>query len=378
MSDLDKLFEGALHKRQAEGSFRSLKLTDPSLIDFSSNDYLGLARSLELKTKIHQKINSIADYKNGSTGSRLLTGNTSLIEEAEQQLARLFDAEAALIFNSGYNANLAILSSIPKRGDTIIYDEKSHSSIKDALRLSVAKHISFKHNNLEDLEKKIRKSQGSLFVVVESIYSMDGDLCPLELFTSLCTKYNAHLLVDEAHSTGVYGKYGSGLVCQLGLASKIPIRVYTFGKGMGIHGACVVGSQKLRDYLINFARPFIYTTATDLYSTISITESFDYLKRNTHLQEKLSENIKTFKEATKENSGLSISECAIQSFIVPGNNQVKKAAQTLQYKGLDIRPIFSPTVAPGTERLRIIIHTYNTKTEIQMLAEALLALSSRS
>ncbi len=375
MSDLNKLLEESLHKRKKDDSFRSLKLVDSSLIDFSSNDYLGLAQSPALRERIQEKHKTVEYPKNGSTGSRLLTGNYSFIEEAEQELANIFNAESALLFSSGYNANLSVLSSVPKRGDTILYDEKSHASIKDAMRLSLAKHYSFRHNDADDLEKKIQQAEGSVFVVVESVYSMDGDLCPLNIFSFICLKHNAHLVVDEAHSTGVYGALGSGLSCQLGLDKAIPIRIYTFGKGMGVHGACVVGSKQLKDYLINFARPFIYTTAPDVHSVVSIIESFEYLKSHIHLQATLQENVKIFKETLNNNSLLTPGESAIQSFLIPGNNAVKKAAQTLQQKGFDVRPILSPTVASGSERLRIIIHTYNTKSEILALANALLALS---
>jgi 8-amino-7-oxononanoate synthase len=375
MSDLNKLLEASLSIRQKDDSLRTLKIVDSSLIDFSSNDYLGLAQSIALSERIQQRLKQIGHISNGATGSRLLTGNYTVIEEAEQQLADLFNAEAALIFNSGYNANLAVISSIPKRGDTILYDEKSHASIKDAMRLSLAKHHSFKHNDIEDLEKKIKKAEGSIFVVVESVYSMDGDLCPIETFSSLCVKHNAYLVVDEAHSTGVYGVAGSGLCCQLGLDATIPVRIYTFGKGMGIHGACVAGSTQLKDYLINFARPFIYTTAPDVHSVVSIIESFEYLKSHIHLQETLQENVKTFKNALGSHPSLAVGESAIQSFLVPGNIAAKKASQILQQKGFDVRPILSPTVAIGSERLRIIIHAYNTKSEILALANALLALS---
>lgn len=375
MSNLNKLLEESLSKRQKDDSFRSLKVNDSSLIDFSSNDYLGLARSTTLRERIQERLQNIEHHKNGSTGSRLLTGNYAFIEEVEEQLAKIFNAESALLFSSGYNANLAVLSSVPKRGDTILYDEKSHASIKDAMRLSLAKHHSFKHNDVEDLEKKIQQAEGSIFVVVESVYSMDGDLCPLDIFSSICLKHNAYLVVDEAHSTGVYGAMGSGLSCQLGLENSIPVRIYTFGKGMGVHGACVVGSKQLKDYLINFARPFIYTTAPDVHSVVSIIESFEYLKSNIQLQTTLQENVKIFKETLSNNPLLTPGESAIQSFLIPGNIAVKKAAQMLQQKGFDVRPILSPTVAPGSERLRIIIHAYNTKSEILALANALLALS---
>lgn len=375
MSSLNQLLEEALSKRRADDSLRSLKKIDPMLIDFSSNDYLGLARSSVLSENIKQSISSLHEYKNGATGSRLLTGNNALIEAAESQLAKIFNAESSLIFSSGYNANLAVISSVPKRGDTILYDEKSHASIKDAMRLSLAKHHSFKHNDIQDLKRKIQKAEGSTFVVVESVYSMDGDVCPLEAVSSICQNYNAHLLVDEAHSTGVYGSEGNGLSCQMKLEAKIPIRIYTFGKGMGVHGACVAGSKQLRDYLINFARPFIYSTAPDAHSVVSILEGFEFLKNNIHLQAELQQNVKTFKEAIRSHPALTPGDSAIQSFLVPGNSVVKNAALFLQKSGFDVRPILSPTVTAGSERLRIIIHAYNTKSEILALAKALLTLS---
>ena len=185
--DLDKLLLNALANRQQEGTLR--KMTSPgTLIDFSSNDYLGLSQSEELK----KLISSATINHNGSTGSRLLTGNYPLIGEVEQYLAHLFQTEAALIFNSGYAANLAVLSCLAKKGDSILYDQLSHASIKDGARLSIATRFPFRHNDLDDLAQKLAKAQGNVFVAVESVYSMDGDASPLKELSSLCKSNGAH------------------------------------------------------------------------------------------------------------------------------------------------------------------------------------------
>lgn len=376
MNSFNKLLAKDLEKRRSEGAFRSLKIADPSLIDFSSNDYLGLARSSVLAEQIEKSITTQVVNKNGSTGSRLLTGNSDLTEKVENYLAGLFKSEAALLFNSGYTANLAVLSSLPKRGDTILYDELSHASIKDGMRLSLASRQSFKHNDLSDLSRKLQSTKGTCFVVVESVYSMDGDLAPMEELVKLCNAQNAHLIIDEAHSTGIYGERGNGLSCQLNLETKIPVRIYTFGKAMGIHGACVAGSKELIDYIINFARPFIYTTAVDQKSAVAVSTAFTFLTENKSLSVELQRNIEHFIKSMKNAPGFSPSPSAIQSFIIPGNDNVKMAAQQLQDRGLDVRPILSPTVPIGKERLRVILHAFNSITEIDKLTSQLRLLSS--
>jgi 8-amino-7-oxononanoate synthase len=365
-----------LAAREQEDSLRKLTHTS-SLIDFSSNDYLGLARSKELFKQIHQKT-SLIDVRNGATGSRLLSGNSGFIEAVETKLARIFKSEEALIFNSGYTANLAVLSSIPQRHDTIIYDELAHACIKDGARLSLARSFSFKHNDLNDLESKLsRIVEGNVFIAVESIYSMDGDQCPLNELTILANKYNATIIIDEAHSTGSIGSNGAGLTVDLGLESKVAIRIYTFGKAMGIHGACVVGSKVIRDYLINFARPFIYTTALPPHGIASIECAFDFLSKNISLQQTLRSRVDLFLSRTTTITNRVASTSSIQTAIFPGNSNVKNAATALQQAGLDVRPILSPTVPAGSERLRICLHTYNTDQEIILLASTLEQLASQ-
>ncbi len=367
--NFDELLKAALDKRKEDNLFRALR-NATGLVDFCSNDYLGLARSEELFRRISQRHNDF-DRRNGATGSRLLSGNSPLVDDLENKLANLFSSEAAVIFNSGYTANLAIFSALPQRNDTILYDELSHASIKDGARLSLGKKFSFRHNDLNDLETKLKKATGNVYVAVESVYSMDGDECPLNDLIQLTSKYGAFVVLDEAHSTGTRGSNGSGIATSLPSLNGIAVRLYTFGKGMGVHGACVVGSKSLIEYLINFARPFIYTTAMTPHSIAAIDCAFDYLKENLYLQSVLANNINTFLEGIDQLHNRTPSTSAIQTVIVAGSQNVRKAALTLQGQGFDVRPILSPTVAAGMERLRICIHAYNTSDEIAKLTAEL-------
>jgi len=363
MSSLDNFLQQKIQRRKDENSFRALKQIN-SLVDFTSNDYLGLAQSKLLYDQILERIDTLSLKSNGAAGPRLLSGNTAYTENVEKKLATIFRGEASLIFNSGFFANVSVLSSIPQKGDTILYDERAHASIKDGARLSLANRFSFKHNDLDDLERKIKVSAGKKFIVIESIYSMDGDSSPLAAITKLAERYDAFIVLDEAHSTGVLGANGSGLATSLALENKVDIRIYTFGKAMGCHGACVVGSKNLIDYLVNFARPFIYTTALPIHNIVTIDCAFEFLSRNIGLQQQLSNNVALFTSKLK-----STSTSAIQAIIIPGNNNVRNVADELQRKGFDVRAILSPTVATGLERLRICLHAYNTHDDVVELSE---------
>ncbi|HLK28560.1 MAG TPA: aminotransferase class I/II-fold pyridoxal phosphate-dependent enzyme, partial [Puia sp.] len=242
-----------LNERKEQNAFRQLRLPDHK-IDFCSNDYLGIVKNnLIIWNQTENCKLKTENLRHGSTGSRLLTGNYPLIEETEKLIAKFHEAPSGLIFNSGYDANVGLLSCVPQRGDTIIYDYLSHASIRDGIRLSFAESFSFAHNRLDDLEKKLKVSKGNVFVVTESVFSMDGDCAPLNEIVSLCEKYNAHLILDEAHATGVVGEKGEGLAQHLGLHEKFFARMHTFGKAVGCHGAIVLGSKTLHDYLINFS-----------------------------------------------------------------------------------------------------------------------------
>jgi 8-amino-7-oxononanoate synthase len=369
MNEAEKFIQQKLHQRKHDDNFRVLK-TASGLIDFCSNDYLGFARSEELKALVEAELQKYPNYLNGSGGSRLLSGNTVFTEELEQQIADFHQAEAGLIFNSGYDANLGLFSCLPQRGDTIITDELIHACIIDGARLSLANRFSFKHNDLDDLEKKLKNAKGICYIAVESVYSMDGDEAPLQEIIQLTIKYNANLIVDEAHATGVFG---GGLVQQQQLENQVFARTVTFGKALGSHGAIVLGSDNLRNYLINFARSFIYTTAPAFHQLLTTKMAYQLLENSTEKQQRLSKLISIFKNTLqKKHSNLLIeSNSAIQSILIPGNANAKQMAQQLQKNGFDVRAILSPTVAAGMERLRICIHTYNTEEEIIGLTSAI-------
>jgi 8-amino-7-oxononanoate synthase len=362
-----------LDERKGQNSLRQLRLPKEGMIDFCSNDYLGIVKNKLLKSCHGSK----PWHDSGSTGSRLLAGNYQLIEETEVFIAAFHQAEAALIFNSGYDANIGLLSSVPQRGDTILYDYLSHASIRDGIRLSFAESFSFLHNDLDDLENKLKKAKGNVFVVTESVFSMDGDMCPLKEMVTLCEKYNANLIIDEAHATGVIGEKGEGLVQMLGLQDRIFARVHTFGKTCGTHGAVVLGSKKLRDYLINFARSIVYSTALPEQTVAHIKASYELfpvmVDERRHLNGLVEEFIGSVNNAqfSMPNVQLSRSETPIQGLIIPGNEQVIQVAEQLQTAGLDVRPILYPTVPKGLERLRIVLHAFNTKTELDLLLNSL-------
>lgn len=364
-----KRIQEELERRRSEVTFRSLGENNDK-IDFSSNDYLGLARSERLIDRVKWRFDQFSKKTLGSGGSRLLSGNYNEIEELEVSLAKIHGTESALVFNSGYVANLAVFSSIPKKNDLIIYDDLIHACIKEGARLSFAKHQSFRHNDLTDLRRKVEQFEGdNVFVAVESVYSMDGDFAPLVALAQLCEELGAHLIVDEAHSTGVFGNAGAGLVSQLGLDKKIFVKIHTFGKGMGAHGATVCSDRMIRDYLINFSRPFIYTTSLPPHSVATILEAYNFIAEFDFPQKELIQKIFLFNQTVQHSS--SPNNSPIQSIIIPGNEKVKQVAEKLQNKGFDVKPVLSPTVKKGTERLRICIHQHNTNQEITDLANAI-------
>lgn len=365
MNPIDEYFAQELARRQENNSLRKLPESNAG-IDFCSNDYLGMA-GMAFPTL------PIAQF--GATGSRLISGNHSEYQALEQLLTRFLKAEAALVFNSGYQANLGLIACIATRQDTILYDQLIHASIRDALRLSNARSFSFRHNDPEHLQEKLAKASGRVFVLVESVYSMDGDEAPLEKMAALCEAVGAGLIVDEAHAIGVLGPQGRGLCVALGLESKVWARVVTFGKAMGTHGAAVLGSGLLREFLINFSRPFIYTTALPPDTTGRIRQAFEYLQGTDQLA-RLHGLIDHFKSGLQPRirERLIPSRSAIQSLVVPGNAAVKDLAKKLQEEGFWILPILHPTVPKGQERLRICLHSFNREEEINRLVALLNAI----
>ncbi|MCL9803919.1 pyridoxal phosphate-dependent aminotransferase family protein [Flavobacterium amniphilum] len=374
-----KSLQDKLALRKVNNSLRSLK-SSSELIDFASNDYLGFAHSEIIFDATHQFLIDSNIKINGATGSRLISGNYKLYSLTEDYIAKFHLSESALIFNSGYDANVGFFSCVPQRNDIILFDELCHASIRDGIQLSNARSFKFMHNDFEDLEQKILKFQtagSNIFVAIESVYSMDGDTPNLEELIFVCEKHNCLLIVDEAHALGVFGDSGEGLIQSLGFQDKVFARIMTFGKGLGCHGAAILGSQDLKDYLVNFARSFIYTTGLSPHSVATVLIAYQQLVNEKSTIEKLRENIVHFNQE-KNLLGLKPmfvrSKSAIQCAIIPGNEKVKKVASQLQSEGFDVKAILSPTVPEGQERLRICLHSYNSKDQISSVLRCVMSL----
>ena len=373
-----------LRERKASGSLRALREQD-GLVDFSSNDYLGYARHKGIASWTAQLLSESETLLNGATGSRLLTGNHKLYSELEKILEKLHEAPV-LVFNSGYDANIGFFASVPQRHDLVFYDELAHASIRDGIRLGLAKSFKFRHNDLEDLReqlKKIRTSKPSqevsgreCYVVTESVFSMDGDSPDLEALCKLCAGHGCRLVVDEAHAIGVFGPGCIGLMQAKGLQEQVFARILTFGKAMGAHGAAIAGNGLLKEYLLNFARSFIYTTALPPHSIAGLQAACHFSSTDSAgaLFEKLRENIDFFRQGLAS-QGLTKyfhpSESAIHSCIIPGNSRVGEVAGAMRDAGFDLRPILAPTVPEGKERLRFCLHSFNTREEIEAVQHLL-------
>lgn len=355
-------------QRKEKGLLRDLKQSLPA-IDFSSNDYLGFSSQGLLSGQIKKTEPS---SRAGSTGSRLISGNSALYEELESEIALFHHAPAALLYNSGYDANLGLMSCVPQKNDLILSDELIHASLIDGIRLSHATAYKFRHNDtvaLKELVNRYRDKYENIYVVVESVYSMDGDSAPLREIAALCQEHRLFLIVDEAHAIGVFGKQGRGLCEELGIERDCFARIYTYGKAMGSHGAAIAGSAELRQYLINFSRSFIYTTAMPEHSLLSIKAAYQLLVADTGIAQ-LKENIRYFK--SKVSGALVIeSNSAIHCKLISGNEAAQGLEALCSDKGIFVKAIKSPTVKEEQERVRVCLHAYNTKEEIDRLIELL-------
>lgn len=363
----DKLLK-KLRQRREEGAFRSLK-SPISGVDFSSNDYLGFAQSRE---------ENAPEFASGSTGSRLISGNHHLYEGAEATLADFHRAEAALIFNSGYDANLGLLSALLQRNDYIFYDVSVHASIRDGIALGKAKSYKFDHNNLQSLKERVSKVLGAdrppegseVYVITETVFSMEGDGPDIAALADYCQLQGYRLILDEAHAAGVLGPQGRGAVIEAGCEALVFARIITFGKALGCHGAAILGSILLKEYLINYSRSLIYTTALPPSGVYAISRAYKRLsgKEGSRALESLRRNISLFTTTIKER-GLTgyfpEARAAIHCCELEGNRRVKALSTALRAKGYDVKPILPPTVARGRECLRFSLHAFNTTEEIR-------------
>jgi 8-amino-7-oxononanoate synthase len=355
-----------LEKLHQSGLKRNLSV--PTGIDFSSNDYLGLARSNSVQKRLINFLKQ--DNPLGSTGSRLISGESELVRKTEQFLAETFDTESALIFGSGYLANIGVMGALSSGVETDFFsDEYNHASLIDGMRLANGKINIFAHNDFNHLEKMLSNSSAQRKIVVtESVFSMDGDSPDLIALLNLCVKFCALLVVDEAHATGVCGINGLGLLKDLLHKSEAIIVIHTCGKALGSYGAFVSCSKIIRELLINKARSFIYSTALPPILIAHIRFALEESIHAHKLREQLNKNIQIISSAFQCH-GLSWSGSHIGYIQLPGNERVVKVAAYLETRGYHVRPIRFPSVTKGQERLRITIKSFHTESDIKNLTQ---------
>ncbi|OUR91625.1 8-amino-7-oxononanoate synthase [Flavobacteriales bacterium 34_180_T64] len=366
---IPKKLQTKIDQRVKEDALRQLG-EHSNIVDFASNDYLGFSKSRTIFNKTHDYLVGHDCLQNGSTGSRLLSGNHPLYTTLESILCEFHNSDSALVFNSGYDANLGFFSSVPQRSDLILYDEYIHASIRDGIQLSNAKAYKFKHNDIEHLilrhSELVSESHQHIYIVTESVFSMDGDSPDLKGFVEFCNQNDCFLITDEAHSVGVHGKNGIGLLQDLNLEKDVFARIITFGKALGSHGAAILCHEDLKSYLVNFARSFIYTTALTPHTLATISTAYNEMLMTSAL-EKLQQNIKFFNTEIKRLNLKQFfiqSTSSIQSCVLSGNETVKTIAEKLQVLNYNVKPILSPTVPKGEERLRFCLHSYNSEKEM--------------
>jgi len=367
-----------LERLREKGRFRSLRMyaamEDRSSIDFGSNDYLGFAEDRKLK---EQALESLRASALSSSSSRLLPGYHSEHLAAEKYFANFVGAEAALFFNSGYDANMALLTTLPTRHDLILYDERSHASIYDGVHASLAKSRRFAHNSASDLDRILenRELSGQIFVVLESVYSMDGDVAELAKIANVASEYEAIMIVDEAHATGVLGQRGEGLVKEtIGRNSGI-LTLHTCGKALGAAGAFVAGSRTVMEFLVNKARPFIYTTALPPIIPLQILNAVRRLEsEGSALAQKLRERsdfVRARLRASLVHWKVTEGVTPIISIIIGEDEDALRASQALSKLGFDVPAIRPPTVPEGSARLRMNISLRHSKEELRGVVESI-------
>lgn len=347
--------------------------------DFASNDYLGLANSPALRDALRDAIERGVAI--GSGGSRLLRGNDPEHEALEAEAARFFGAESALFFGGGFVANMAIFSTLPARSDLIVYDELIHASAHDGMRLSKATAVAARHNDATAFETIIRDwrdngGTGTVWIAVESLYSMDGDRAPLDDLITIADRNDATLIIDEAHATGVYGD-GRGLGADLEGRTNV-VSLHTCGKALGVMGALVLSSRETRDFLINRARPFIYATAPSPLIAAAVRAALQLVEREPQRRAELQKRVALVSQLLNEQGRLAPSGSHIQPILIGNDAAAVRLAQSLQDRGFDIRAIRPPTVPEGTARLRLSLTLNASEDETRALLASLAELEARA
>ena len=354
---------------EADGLRRRLQI--PSGIDFSSNDYLGLSRHPQLMGSMMLAIGFAGC---GSTGSRLLRGNCEDFVDVERRFAQFKGTDAALYFGSGYAANVGVLSTFIERNDLVFSDEHNHASIIDGIRLSRAKRIKFPHRDIKLLAQQLKQVPTGVqkFLVTESLFSMDGDFAPLGNYEEICLETDTVLIVDEAHAVGIYGDRGSGLVEYWGHNERVFLTINTAGKAMGVAGAFVAGPQWAIDYLIQRARPFIFSTAPPPPLAAALDASLNVIRDEPQRRRRVLANSDLLRRML-DDTGLHIpvSNSQIIPVILGDNQRALQAAEELQREGFDVRALRPPTVPAGTARLRITVNSEVEESTLLQFAVAL-------
>ena len=366
-----RALDRALAEREQADLLRRLP-GKPQGVDFCSNDYLGLARDERLRRRIAE-ISRRGGLPHGATGARLISGNHPELEALEDRLAEFYRAEAALVFSSGFAANMGLLASLGGVVNTLACDRLLHASAIDGCRLSGAERMIFAHNDMGELKAGLDRTKPgeAAAVVVESLYSMEGDFAPLEDIVALADSRGAAVVVDEAHANGLTGPGGRGAVVDAGLEDRVMARVVTFGKALGLSGGAVLCSVALRDYLVNFARPFVFSTAPPALWALWVQAAYDLLPQLDDLRARLRANVAHFRRRVAESPSKWLpSESWIQCLMVPGAAEVRRVGAVLRERGLAALPIRAPTVPEGQERIRVCLHAYNTHEEIDRLFAA--------
>jgi len=365
-------YVAALHALKDDDRLRSLK--PRAGIDFSSNDYLALAGALRMRRAVSAAIE--AGTPIGSGGSRLLRGNCEEHESLEAEAARFFGAETATFFGSGYVANFAVLTTLPQRGDLLVLDSLVHASIHEGARAGRAEFRESWHNDPQSVEAMIRDwrkrgGTGRVWIVVESLYSMDGDFAPLAELAAIAERHDAFLMVDEAHATGVFGEQGRGRTARYEGRENL-VAVHTCGKALGAAGALVTTTRVLRDFIVNRCRPFIFSTAPSPLMAVAVREALSILREEPERQQRLTNLIAFAHREIGARRGFRLSGSQIMPYIVGDNTQAMALASALQARGFDIRGIRPPTVPSGTARLRISLTNNVGEEEVSAMLDALI------
>jgi 8-amino-7-oxononanoate synthase len=336
------------------------------VLNFCSNNYLGLANHPALREAAKEAIDR---YGCGSGASRLISGNMTLHEELESQIAELKGTEAALVFNSGFQANTGIIPVLVGEGDVILSDSLNHASIIDGCRLSRAKIFVYRHCDMNELERGLKNSppDSRKLIVTESLFSMDGDEAPLADIVSLAEEHGAVVMVDEAHATGIYEPHGAGLVAKLGLGDRVLVQMGTLGKALGGFGAYVAGSPGLRDLLINRCRSFIFTTSLPPAVMAMAIAAIDLIKKEPERRQALRDNFQLLRGGLELlGYSLGTSQSQILPLMIGDATQCMKLSEDLLQRGVFAQGIRPPTVLPGTSRLRITLMATHTREHIDL------------